>query len=179
MRISIKTSAVLPLLILGLIFAQAAGAEVVNYNTGLYHWVKTCTNDDGGWNQEYVGATSCPPYVVLPPNCTCNLTPYSFPVNNPYPYLVVQVGVPTDGNGKPIPGTATVTLDTSKAIECGIFVNPPKSGQGICGPAWTIVAADPATIDPSVIKLVEGLDYQDTVGVPVTSFNWFWTQPQQ
>lgn len=183
MKTRITRTLLVAALLLGATFSRPALAEVINFHTGIHHWVKTCGPfADGSWTQEYVGQSSCPPLAVLPPNCSCNLTPYDFPVDNPYPYLIrVQTGVSLDNTGKPDgSGNVNVTVDSSQAIQCGVTVIPAPDDQSVCGAPWTVVPADPSQIDPNLLQIVQGLvpNIEQQTGVPVQSFTWWTALPQ-
>src|SRR4051794_14562955 len=138
-------------LALAVVLASAAMAVPVNYGTGIHHWVKSCDLGNGAGTAEYVGASSCPPYVVLPPNCHCTMTTYDFPVDNPYPYFRVATG--TD-NGDP--GHVHVIIDEFEAIQCGLTVASDDSDEGgVCGAPFSVKAA--TRVNPNLQKLIESL----------------------
>lgn len=173
----IKKLTLLALGIAVVLLAQPAGAYVVHYGTGLHHWVKSCTYPDGHGTSEYVGASSCPPYVVLPSNCTCTYTSYDFPVGNPYPYFRVVAG-PDDNN----PGNVNVIVDAAQVIECGVTVESTcDNGEGACGAAFTTVPADASQINPGVLELLEALrpEMEQKMGTPVRSFTYRLAQPEK
>jgi hypothetical protein len=165
------------------LFAPVLHAEVVNYGTGIHHWVLACgPYADGHSTDTYVGASSCPPYVTLPPECVCELTPYDFPVNNPYPYMRVQTGVPLDGNGNPsTSGVLNVIVDTSQAIECGTLVTPPANNDGVCGAPYTTIPTTQSQVDPTAVQTVSSLipSIEQQTGVRILTINWLSTQPPQ
>lgn|GEM_PF-3204883 len=157
--------------------AQPAGAYVVHYGTGLHHWVKSCTFADGHGTSEYVGASSCPPYVTLPLNCTCTYTTYDFPVGNPYPYFRVVTGT-DDGN----PGNVNVIIDDAEVIQCGVTVEPVcDDGEGTCGAPFLTVPVDASQVNPGLRDLVESLrpGIEKATGTPVKSFSYFFARPQR
>jgi hypothetical protein len=179
MKPNLTKSLAFAILVFAVALAQPVLAEVVNYGTGIHHLVLTCTYP-GYETQAYVGAASCPPAVILPPNCSCAWTPYDFPVGNPYPYMRVQTLVPTDGSGNPVnTGNVNVIVDASQAIQCGVTVIPPPDDQTVCGAPYNTVPVDPSTLNPVILQIVQGLDFQKLIGGPAPSFTWFITQPQQ
>jgi hypothetical protein len=155
------------------VLASSAMAVPVNYGTGIHHWVKSCDLGNGTGTTEYVGAHSCPPYVVLPPNCHCTMTTYDFPVDNPYPYFRVVTG--TDGND---PGHVHVIIDEFQSIQCGLTVASDDNDEdGVCGAPFLTTAAD--RVNPNLQKLIESLagDIEKVTGTPVRSFTYEYAEP--
>jgi hypothetical protein len=77
-------------LALAVVLASSAMAVPVNYGTGIHHWVKSCDLGNGAGTAEYVGASSCPPYVVLPPNFRSTI-PIPISGSRPAPTTVTPV----------------------------------------------------------------------------------------
>lgn len=152
--------------------AQPAVAAPVHYGTGIYHWVLSCGPfPDGHSTSQYVGSSVCPNHP--PTGCTCTMTTYDFPYNNPYPYLRINTG--TDPND---PGTVHVLLDTTKAIQCGVTVAP-CSDHGTCGDPFNSVPASATQIDPRITQVVESLrsGIEEQTGAPVGSFTYSFAVP--
>lgn len=166
----------LTLLALGVAVALPAAAAPVHYGTGLYHWVKSCgPYADGHSTVQYVGASSCPPLAVLPPECTCTKTTYDFPVGNPYPYFRVVTGT-DDGN----PGDVDVIVDSAEVIQCGLSEEPVcGDDQGTCGDPFATVPADASEINPNLRELIESFrdEIEQKTGVPVKSFSYRLAKP--
>ncbi len=156
-------------------------AVPVNYGTGIHHWVLACgPYPDGHSTDAYVGASSCPPYVTLPPECTCILTTYDFPVDNPYPYLRVQTGVPVGSDGNPTnSGVLNVIVDSTQAIECGTLIIPAANNDGVCGAIYSTNPTTQSQVDPNAVKAVTSLipNIQQQLGVTIQTINWSATQP--
>ncbi len=166
----------LALLAIGVAVSLPANALPVNYGTGLHHWVKSCgPYADGHSTAQYVGASSCPPYVTLPPECHCTLTWYDFPVGNPYPYFRVATG--TDDNN---PGDVDVIIDSTEVIQCGLAGAPVcDDGEGVCGNTFSTVPAHASEINPNLRELIESFrgEIEQKTGVPVKSFTYRLAQP--
>ncbi len=162
-------------LALTVVLASPALATVVNYGTGIHHWVLECGPypPDGHGSAAYVSMYACPPYVTLPAGCTCMLTPYDFPVGNPYPAIRVQTAV-DNGN----PGHINVILDQNEVIQCGATVEP--TDQDPCGAPYNVVPADTKQVNPNILRLLDSLrpDIQQKTGAPVESFTYWYAQPQ-
>ena len=166
----------LTLLALGVVVALPAAAAPVHYGTGLYHWVKSCgPYPDGHSTAQYVGASSCPPYAVLPPECRCTMTTYDFPVGNPYPYFRVVTGT-DEGN----PGDVDVIVDSAEVIQCGLVASPVcDDGQGTCGDPFATFPAPASEINPNLRELIESFrdEIEQKTGVPVESFTYRLAKP--
>jgi hypothetical protein len=176
MKSRMAKSLVFMALALTVILAGPALAEVVNYGTGIHHWVIECGPypPDGHGSVEIVSMYACPPYVPsLPDGCRCMQTPYDFPVGNPYPAIRIQTAV---DNGDP--GHIHVILDQNGVIQCGSTVEP--TDQDPCGSPYNIVPADPKQVNPNTLRLMDSLrpDIQEKTGVPVDSFTYWYAQPQ-
>jgi len=176
MKSRITLSLTFLVLALGVVLALPAGATVVHYGTGLHHWVKSCgPYADGHSTAQYVGASSCPPYVTLPPECHCTLTWYDFPVGNPYPYFRVATGTGDDN-----PGTVDVIVDGAEVIQCGLSDAPVcDDGEGVCGNTFSTVPADASEINPNLRELIESFrdDIEQKTGVPVKTFTYRLAKP--
>jgi hypothetical protein len=171
---------VLSSLALAAVVAQPASATVVTYGTGLHHWVLSCgPYPDGHSTAQYVGSSVCPYNIPDPAHCSCHMTTYDFPVNNPYPYFRVVSG-PDSGD----PGTVHVIIDSAKAgaIQCGVTVIPRPDDTGVCGAPFNIFPIDASQVDPIVRNAVDNFlpDLEKIDGVPVTSVIYSTTaKPQQ
>lgn len=167
----------LTLLALGVAVALPANALPVHYGTGLHHWVKSCGPypPDGHSTAAYVGASACPPYVTLPPECHCTLTWYDFPVGNPYPYFRVATGTDDDN-----PGDVDVIIDSAEVIQCGLSDEPVcDDGEGVCGNEFATLPAHASEINPNLRELIESFrdEIQQKTGVPVKSFSYRLAKP--
>lgn len=166
----------LTLLALGVAVALPAAARPVHYGTGIYHWVKSCgPYADGHSTVQYVGASSCPPLAVLPPECTCTMSTHDFPVGNPYPVFRVVTGT-NEGN----PGNVDVIVDGAEVIQCGLDASPVcDDGQGTCGDPFATFPAEASEINPNLRELIETFrdEIEQQTGVPVESFTYRLAKP--
>jgi hypothetical protein len=170
---------VLSMLALMVVLAQPAAATVVTYGTGIHHWVLSCgPYADGHSTVQYVGSSVCPNNNPDPAHCSCSMTSYDFPVDNPYPYFRVVTGTDTDD-----PGHVNVIVDTVKggAIQCGVTVIPQPDDTGVCGAPFTTFRVDRQQVSPIVLKAVDALlpDLEKINGAPVTEVTYSLTQPQR
>jgi hypothetical protein len=177
MKANLLKLLVLPVVLLAVVLARPASSTVVTYGTGIHHWVLSCGPfADGHSTAQYVGSSVCPNNP--PAGCTCTLTSYDFPVNNPYPTLRV-VGGTDDGD----PGHVHVIIDSTKAgaIQCGVTVIPRPDDTGVCGAPFNTYPVDRSKVDPIALQAVDGFlpDLEKINGVPVTEVDYSVTNPQQ
>lgn len=169
-RVFWKSCLVVSALGLSLSLSQPATAKTVFYGTGIHHWAKTCHYPNGQSTTAYVSAAEC---QNLPSNCTCNLTPHDFPVDNPYPY---RVATNFDVEN---PSNVNVIIDGQQVIECGVTVFPEPLQEGVCGSPFLTVPVNASEVEPAIVEAVNSLrlDLQLQTRVPVRSFHYFLAQP--